>query len=75
MITESQQLAQLWVELQSLRLKLDATVIPLAEHLGMGIQDPNLLIALNELSRKIENHFICFKLQASRIRSEQGGEK
>jgi hypothetical protein len=54
-MTQSQKLAQLWVSLG-----------PLGEHLG--IEDPDLMMAIEDLNKRIHKHFNDFRLQAMRIR-------
>ncbi len=61
---ESIKLARLWAAMDALKRQLDGELIPLAVHVGVGIIDPELMIALEELSAKIERHFERFTLQA-----------
>lgn len=49
------QLARLWVALSDIRNKIDNEVIPLGIHLG--IEDPELMHALEILSERIKDHF------------------
>lgn len=56
------KLAQLWVELKAIADKLENQIIPVAGYLG--IEDPDLMIALEELSVKIQSHFTEFRLVA-----------
>lgn len=60
------QLAKLWTTLDEIKKQLDNTAIPLGGHLGLD--DPNLMMAMEELSERIEYHFDNFKLEATRIR-------
>lgn len=60
MIDDSIKLARLWTELFDLKEKLDNEIIPVGSYLS--IEDPELMIALEELSEKIENHFQRFRL-------------
>jgi hypothetical protein len=62
MINDSLQLAQLWIELKRVKDTLDNTVIPVSGHLGLD--DTELMIAMENLSEKIESHFHRFKLAA-----------
>ena len=62
MIDDSIKLARLWSELFALKEKLDNDIIPIGSYLG--IEDPELMIALEELSARIENHFQRFHLVA-----------
>jgi hypothetical protein len=62
MTNESIKLANLWISLGEMKTKLDNEMIPVSSHLG--IEDPELMIAMEELSEKIENHFKKFKLVA-----------
>lgn len=61
-MNDSIKLAILWSELFALKVKLDNEIIPVGWYLG--IDDPQLMIALEELSAKIENHFEKFRLDA-----------
>lgn len=64
------QLARLWMTLGSMREQIDDVALPLGGHLG--IEDPELMIALEELSAKITAHFERFKLVAVIRHTEQG---
>lgn len=59
---QSTQLAKLWVTLGTVKEQLDNVTIPLGGHLGL--EDPDLMIAMEELSTKIELHFNKFRLVA-----------
>ncbi len=61
-MTDSQQLATLWVELGEVQQKIRDRILPLGERLS--IEDPELMIALEELNEKIDRHFYRFKLVA-----------
>jgi hypothetical protein len=54
------KLANLWFSLHELKQKLDNEIIPIGSHLG--IDNPDLMISLEEVSSNIENHFEKFKL-------------
>ena len=56
------QLARLWTSLNEVKTKLDKEIIPLGSHLGL--EDPELMIALETLSEKIGSHFDRYRLQA-----------
>ncbi len=56
------KLAELWSDLKAVKDKLDNEIIPVAGYLG--IEDPDLMIALEELSVKVQNHFARFRLVA-----------
>ncbi len=60
------QLATLWVALSDIRDKIDNEAIPLGVHLG--IEDPDLMQALEALSGCIGKHFGCWRLVAERKR-------
>ena len=68
MINDSIKLAQVWSGLKAFKDLLDNELIPLAGYLG--IEDPELMIALEELSAKIENHFDKFKLVAVTVKKQ-----
>lgn len=68
MTSESLKLAKLWMNLGELKTKLDNELIPISGHLG--IEDPNLMLAMEELSEKIGRHFNNFRLTAE---SQKGG--
>jgi transcriptional regulator GlxA family with amidase domain len=48
------QLAQLWVALEEIRKRIDNEAIPLGMHLGL--EDPELMQALQTLSERIGKH-------------------
>ncbi len=62
MTNESLKLAKLWTSLGDVKNKLDNEMIPVGGYLG--IDDPDLMIAMEELSEKIGNHFNRFQLVA-----------
>lgn len=62
MTNNSVKLANLWTDLKVVKDKLDNEIIPVAGYLG--IDDPELMIALETLSEAIENHFERFRLIA-----------
>lgn len=59
-MNDSVRLAKVWAELGAIKEKLDNEIIPVSGYLG--IEDPELIIALEELSVKINNHFNKFSL-------------
>ena len=59
---EATPLARLWTTLEEIKTGIDNTALPLGTHLG--IEDPELMAALEELSAKIDGHFQRFKLVA-----------
>lgn len=61
-MNDSIKLALLWVELKTVKEKLDNEIIPIGGFLG--IEDPELMIALEEVSARIENYFERFRLVA-----------
>lgn len=67
---ESLQLAKLWTTLEQIKGEIDNVAIPLGSHLGLD--DPELMIALEELSKCLSNHFKRFRLVAVVRRTEQG---
>ncbi len=69
MTNDSVKLAQLWVSLGEMKNKLDNEILPISGHLGLD--DPELMIAMEELSDKINNHFERFKLVAETKKIEQ----
>ncbi len=62
MTNDSIKLAQVWVSLKEMKDKLDNELLPISGHLG--IEDPELMIAMEGLSEKIQNHFDKFRLVA-----------
>lgn len=62
MMNDSIKRAQLWSGLKEVKDRLDNEINPVAGHLS--IEDPELMIALEELSAKIQNHFDRFNLVA-----------
>jgi hypothetical protein len=69
-MNESQQLAKLWTTLEEAKERIDNVAIPLGSHLG--VDDPELMIALEELSQRINAHFERFRLVAVDRRKKQG---
>lgn len=63
-MNQSLRLAKLWTTLANIKVRLDNVAVPLGSHLG--IEDPQLMIAMEELSAKIEAHFDKFRLVAER---------
>jgi hypothetical protein len=61
-MNNSIKLARLWAQLNDIKDQIDNEIIPVAGYLG--VEDPSLMIALEELSAKIENHFETFRLVA-----------
>jgi hypothetical protein len=59
---QSIQLAKLWMTLDSIKDELDNVAIPLGSHLSLD--DPELMIVMEELSAKINSHFERFELLA-----------
>jgi hypothetical protein len=66
---DSIKLAQLWIELKEMKDKLDNEILPVSGHLGL--EDPELMIAMEQLSEKIGNHFNRFKLVAETKKNQQ----
>jgi len=60
------QLAELWVSLDKVKSEINNTCIPYGMHLG--IEDPELMAALEATTQAIDNHFGSFRLQASRVK-------
>jgi hypothetical protein len=60
MMNDSVKLAELWTNLKAVKDKIDNQIIPVGGHLG--VEDPELMIALEDLSANIQNHFEQFKL-------------
>lgn len=61
-MNDSIKLAGLWVGLKTVKDKLDNEIIPVSGFLG--VEDPELMNALETLSAKIQNHFEKFRLVA-----------
>jgi 3D (Asp-Asp-Asp) domain-containing protein len=64
---QSIQLARLWTALADVKARIDNEIVPLGTHLG--IEDPDLMIALETLSERINTHFDRHTLQASPIKA------
>lgn len=56
------QLATLWVALKEIQGRIDNEAIPLGMHLGL--EDPELMQALETLSERIGKHFGRWRLVA-----------
>jgi hypothetical protein len=59
---QSIQLARLWTALADVQARIDNELVPVGSYLG--IEDPDLMIALETLSEKIKTHFDRHTLQA-----------
>jgi len=59
---QSIQLAGLWTTLADVQAKINNELIPVGIHLG--IEDADLMIALETLSERIKTHFDRHTLQA-----------
>lgn len=59
-MNDSIKLAGLWIGLKTVKDKLDNELIPVAGFLG--VNDPELVNALETLSAQIQNHFERFWL-------------
>ena len=57
------QLAMLWIALKDIQGRIDNEAIPLGMHLG--IEDPELMKALETLSERIGLHFTRWTLRPS----------
>lgn len=66
---DSIKLAQVWLELRNIKDKLDNEILPIGGHLG--IDDPELMIAMESLSEKIANHFERFRLIAEPLKTHK----
>ena len=63
------QNVHLWSELKAIKDKLANEIIPVGGYLG--VDDPDLMTALEELSAKIQNHFERFRLVAETNKNNQ----
>lgn len=70
MTSESIKLAKLWMNLGELKIQLDNEIIPVGSHLG--IDDSEMMMAMEQLSEKIGNHFNRFRLVAE---TKKGGNQ
>ncbi len=69
MSNDSIKLAQVQLELRNIKDKqLDNEILPIGGHLG--IDDTELMIAMENLSNKISIHFDSFKLAAATKKSQ-----
>lgn len=62
---QSIQLARWWTAIADVQAQINNELIPVGIHLG--IDDPDLMEALETLSEKIKTHLDQFKLQAVSI--------
>lgn len=65
---QSVQLVKLWATLDGIKKQLDNVAIPLGGYLGLN--HPELMAAMEELSAQIAAHFDGFKLVAIARRSK-----
>ena len=63
------QLAMLWVALKDIQGRIDNEAIPLGMHLGL--EDPELMQALETLSERIGKHFGRWRLVAERRKEKK----
>lgn len=61
MTDNSITLAKLWIDLKIVKDKIDNEIIPIGGYLG--IESPELMVALEELSAKIEEYYKQFRLR------------
>jgi hypothetical protein len=61
---QSLQLARWWITIADVKAKIDNEVVPVGIHLGIEGEDPDLIEALEALSKKILAHLERYKLQA-----------
>lgn len=66
------QLAKLWIALEEVRNKIDNEVIPLGMHLGL--EDPELMEALEALSERVGKHFGRWRLVAEPLKGIAPGK-
>jgi hypothetical protein len=59
---QSIQLARWWTAIADVQARIDNELVPVGTHLG--IEDLDLMEALETLSEKIKNHFDRYRLQA-----------
>jgi hypothetical protein len=62
MTNDSIKLAQLWLSLREIKDQLDNEILPISGYLE--VSDLELITAMEQLSKKIDNHFNKFKLAA-----------
>ena len=62
MSDNSIKLGKFWIALNNLKIKIDNELIPVAGYLG--VDDYELIDAMQNLSDSIENHFNKFDLNA-----------
>ena len=65
MSDNSIKLGEFWIALNQLKIKIDNELIPVAGYLG--VDDYELIDAMQNLSDNIENHFNKFELNARPI--------
>ncbi len=63
-MNDSTKLAKLWIDLDSLKNKLDNELIPVSGYLG--VDDDELKDSMEQLSKAIATHLNQFKLTAER---------
>jgi hypothetical protein len=69
----SLKLVKLWGTLEHIKSEIDNVAIPLGTHLSL--EDPPLMIALEEVSQRISEHFERYKLVAEVRRKKRGIRK
>ncbi len=62
---QSIPLARWWITLAELEARIKNEIVPIGLHLG--VEDPDLMSALETLPEKIKTHFDHFKLQVVRL--------
>ncbi len=67
------QLAKLWVALSGIRAKIDNEAIPLGVYLG--IEDAELMQALENLSERIGKHFVNWRIVAEPRKNKRSLEQ
>ncbi len=69
-MNDSVKLAKVWVELEEMKNKLDNEIIPVGGYLS--IDNPELMIAMENLSKVIGSHFEKFRLKNEAVLKKAG---
>jgi hypothetical protein len=69
-MNDSVKVAKLWVELGEIKNKLDNEMIPVGSYLS--IDNPELMIAMENLSEAIGSHFEKFRLKNEAVLKKAG---
>lgn len=70
MANKNYQIAKLYSALFDLQTALNSDILPMAVHIGLPMEDPELFEAMQNLTDKAERHLEIYELSLSRKSEE-----